>query len=310
MGSFVLFYRRIGETKMVKGIILETLKLKFNKSIMLKKIFCLVLLLFFSHHLVEASQELNTNLVEDSPIYEPNFIEVFFQELNICTVIKANDTSALEDLFLQPDTNPNQICDETNQTTPLFLAIEMQNPKAVKILLDNNASAEHLSSNTNDNIIALQWAIQQTTDEDRKILNMALEEVSISNIENLDQLNDAIKNGPNRRVGFLSQSNFESVEAFLDKNVEAVIFGDSTMLENAVIEEDILAGLMSGVPGTGPTAFNTFPSQVISPRAFQMMPEDGAKDLLHAVDAAVVRTQIDGELLQAERDNPPFQYVQ
>ena len=64
---------------------------------------------------------------------------------------------------------------------------------------------------------------------------------------------------------------------------------------------------MSGFPGTGPTAFNTFPSQVISPRAFQMKPEDGAKDLLHAVDAAVVRTQIDGELLQAERDNPPFQ---
>ena len=26
-----------------------------------------------------------------------------------------------------------------------------------------------------------------------------------------------------------------------------------------------------------------------------------------AVDAAVVRTQIDGEVLQAERDNPPFQ---
>merc|ERR1719495_199156 len=231
-------------------------------------------------------------------------LKFFFQELNICTVIKANDTSALEDLFLQPDTNPNQICDETNQTTPLFLAIEMQNPKAVKILLDNNASAEHLSSNTNDNIIALQWAIQQTTDEDRKILNMVLDEITISNIENLDQLNDAIKNGPNRRVGFLSQSNFESVEAFLDKNVEAIIFGDSTMLENAVIEEDILAGLMSGVPGTRPTAFNTFPSQ--------MMPEDGAKDLLHAVDAAVVRTQIDGELLQAERDNPPFQaqYVQ
>jgi len=135
-----------------------------------------------------------------------------------------------------------------------------------------------------------------------------------SNIVNLDQLNDAIKNGPNRKVGFLSHANFQSVEAFLDKNVEAVIFGDSTMLEIAVIGEDVIAGLMSGIPGTGPAAFNTFPSEVISPRAFQMKPEDchGSKDLLHAVDAAVVRTQIDGELLQAERDNPPFQaqYVQ
>ena len=39
--------------------------------------------------------------------------------------------------------------------------------------------------------------------------------VEYENIENLDQLNDAIKNGPNRKVGFLSHGNFESVEAFL-----------------------------------------------------------------------------------------------
>ena len=68
-----------------------------------------------------------------------------------------------------------------------------------------------------------------------------------SNIVNLDQLNDAIKNGPNRKVGFLSHANFESVEAFLDKNVEAVIFGDSTMLEIAVIGEDVIAGEFSVV---------------------------------------------------------------
>ena len=42
-----------------------------------------------------------------------------------------------------------------------------------------------------------------------------LEAVEYENIENLDQLNDAIKNGPNRKVGFLSHGNFESVEAFL-----------------------------------------------------------------------------------------------
>ena len=93
----------------------------------------------------------------------------------------------------------------------------------------------------------------------------------------------------------------------------------------------IFAGLVSGVPGNGPAEFNVFPSQVISPRAFQMKQGDDSKDFLQglwsvnwyifvhllysdlciysvlAVDAAVVRTQIDGEVLQAERDNPPFQ---
>ena len=64
---------------------------------------------------------------------------------------------------------------------------------------------------------------------------------------------------------------------------------------------------MSGASGNYPNAFNFFSSKVISPCAFQMKSEEGSKDLLKALDAAVVRTQIDGEVLQAERDNPPFQ---
>ena len=66
--------------------------------------------------------------------------------------------------------------------------------------------------------------------------------VEYENIENLDQLNDAIKNGPNRKVGFLSHENFESVEAFLDGQVEPEIFEDSIELELAVMTGDVLAG--------------------------------------------------------------------
>ena len=67
-----------------------------------------------------------------------------------------------------------------------------------------------------------------------------------NNIVSLDQLNDAIKNGPNRKVGFLSHANYESVEAFLDGNVEPVIFGDSIEIEIAVMSEEVVAGkLMS-----------------------------------------------------------------
>ena len=58
----------------------------------------------------------------------------------------------------------------------------------------------------------------------------------------LDQLNDAIKNGPNRKVGFLSGGNFQSVAGFLDDHVEPEFFGDSLELENAVRTGDVIAG--------------------------------------------------------------------
>ena len=71
---------------------------------------------------------------------------------------------------------------------------------------------------------------------------LSFEAKSDTNIVNLDQLNNAIKNGPNNKVGFLSYPNFESVEGFLDKNVVPKIFKDVTDLELAVIEEDVIAG--------------------------------------------------------------------
>jgi hypothetical protein len=66
--------------------------------------------------------------------------------------------------------------------------------------------------------------------------------VQYENIVNLDQLNDAIKNGPDRKVGFLSHGNFQSVEAFLDGHVEPEIFEDSIELELAVMTGAVLAG--------------------------------------------------------------------
>ena len=73
---------------------------------------------------------------------------------------------------------------------------------------------------------------------------------------------------------------------------------------------------MSGLPGDG--LFNVFPSEVISPRAFQMKKgndcndTDSANDswdLLRAVDAAVVRIQRQGQLLEAVNNNPPFEVI-
>ena len=45
----------------------------------------------------------------------------------------------------------------------------------------------------------------------------------------------------------------------------------------------IFAGLVSDVPGNGPAEFNVFPSQVISPRAFQMKQGDDSKDFLQGL---------------------------
>ena len=144
-------------------------------------------------------------------------------------------------------------------------------------------------------------------------------------------MNEAIKNGPNRKIGFLSSANYESVKGYLDENAEPKYFGDTTEITIAVFEGDVLAGnqssifvqllgsniamyfmfpgLVSGLPDSEVGIFNTFPSEVISPRAFQMKQGDDSRDLLKAVDAAVVRTQISGQLLQAEQNNPPFQVI-
>jgi len=162
--SLILFYG------MIRGTELFTVMFEYiTRNTMLKKMFCVALLLFFIQLGETRNLEVSQELTE------------YFQESDVCSVIKENDTPALEDLFLQSDTNPNQICDEIEKTTPLFLAIKMQNPMAVELLLSHNASADHISSKLNDNMIALQWAIQQTNDGDRKIFNMVLNATSVIN---------------------------------------------------------------------------------------------------------------------------------
>ena len=66
--------------------------------------------------------------------------------------------------------------------------------------------------------------------------------IDIHTIVNLRQLNDAIKNGTNRKIGFLSSNNYESVRGYLDELAEPVIYGDTDEITNAVVQEEILAG--------------------------------------------------------------------
>ena len=129
--------------------------------------------------------------------------------------------------------------------------------------------------------------------------------MSSQNITNIEELNDAIEKGPNRKVGFLSKANFWSVQSNLSTKVEPEFFRSTAELYNAVNDGNVIAGLTSGVVHDDAIPFNVFPAEVISPRAFQMKKNDSG-DLMKAVDAAVVRTQLNKEVYQAMVNNKPF----
>jgi len=121
-------------------------------------------------------------------------------------------------------------------------------------------------------------------------------------------LNDALETGSLRKMGFLSQANYNSVAPILSDKVEPIIFTSSQEVFDAVTAGSVLAGLISGVPDE--SNFTTFSTDMISPRSFQLMSSAESRDLLRAIDAAVVRTHNAGELLAAEQANPPFRALE
>jgi len=127
-------------------------------------------------------------------------------------------------------------------------------------------------------------------------------------IASRQDLNAAIEAGPNRRMGFLSEANYNSVHTVLSNQVDPVYFTSTDELYNAVESGDVIAALISGQPDA--TRFSVFSSDLISPRSFQMKPGDDSRDLMQAVDAAVVRTHNAGELLTAQERSPPFEGVE
>ncbi|CAE8623164.1 unnamed protein product [Polarella glacialis] len=132
--------------------------------------------------------------------------------------------------------------------------------------------------------------------------------VSTVTISSRQSLNAALEAGPNRRMGFLSEANFLSMHTVLSKKVEPVYFTDKEELYKAVTSENVLAALISGVPNK--TMFSAFSSDLVSPRAFQMMPGSASDDLMHAVDAAVVRTHNGGDLVRVAEANHPFEVTE
>ena len=131
------------------------------------------------------------------------------------------------------------------------------------------------------------------------------------NIRSLSQLNAAIKDckafdGKCKKVGFLTEGNFQSVENELEKSVEPIyIYKNATALTQAVANGDILAGLVSGTP-TDSGDLNIFSSEQVSVRAM-LQAGAGAETITKALDAAIVRFIERGGVETVAAANPPYQ---
>jgi len=129
-----------------------------------------------------------------------------------------------------------------------------------------------------------------------------------SHINSRLKLNQMLDSGTNKKMGFLSMANYNSVHTMLSSSVEPVIYTSTQQLEDAVYNGSLIAGKISGVPDV--SKFSLFSTDLMSPRAFQMSPGPDSRHLMEAVDAAVVRTHNDGAIGTVERANPPFQAVE
>ena len=123
-----------------------------------------------------------------------------------------------------------------------------------------------------------------------------------SNIISLSQLNSKINQGPMRKIGFLSEGNYHTVQNELSPLVEPVYFKDKDKLNKQVENENILAGLVSGTPKN---SFNIFGSDQISIRS--MLVAHNNVKLLDAIDAAIVRIIERGDVEKIAKKNSPYQ---
>jgi len=146
-------------------------------------------------------------------------------------------------------------------------------------------------------------------------------------------LNSAIQRGVNKKVGFLSQANYATVQTVLDDSVQVVVcdgndptyaacVGTDGLIQH-VLDGTLVAGVISGLPEAKyEPHLNIFSSTVVSMRAMFMAPvystemvhgttldSKSSEDLSLAVDAAIVRVQAAGKDEIAKKNNMPFEFI-
>jgi hypothetical protein len=133
--------------------------------------------------------------------------------------------------------------------------------------------------------------------------------LSAQKIESVKDLSAEIIKGPNRKIGFLSQGNFESVHALLPNITEAEIISDKHVLEKLVENGTLLAGLISGVPLDQSSLLKTFSSTLVSPRAAFTNRNQSSDHLTFALNAAIVRVLKNGKDRKIAERNSPFEFL-
>jgi hypothetical protein len=141
------------------------------------------------------------------------------------------------------------------------------------------------------------------------LLFVLMEGSNAQKIESVKDLNDEIIKGPNRKVGFLSQGNFESVHALLSNLTVPVIITDKYLLEKFVENGTLLAGLISGVPLDQNGFLTKFSSTLVSPRAAFTSRNQTSDHMTFALNAAIVRVLRKGKDRKFAERNAPFEYL-
>eukprot|EP00325_Prymnesiales_sp_UTEX-LB-985_P009950 CAMPEP_0174702498 /NCGR_PEP_ID=MMETSP1094-20130205/6762_1 /TAXON_ID=156173 /ORGANISM="Chrysochromulina brevifilum, Strain UTEX LB 985" /LENGTH=354 /DNA_ID=CAMNT_0015900277 /DNA_START=62 /DNA_END=1126 /DNA_ORIENTATION=+ len=129
-------------------------------------------------------------------------------------------------------------------------------------------------------------------------------------IETVNQLAAAIESGPLRKVGFLSQGNYDAVASVLPPlkaedggTLEVEFYDNLDDLEAAVVSGDILAAGSTSRPHNDDGHLSEFPSSLITMRAPMFEPPGSTRDsqqLREAIDAAIVRAIVAKEYQRIE----------
>jgi len=101
------------------------------------------------------------------------------------------------------------------------------------------------------------------------VLFVITESVAISTVW---ELNIAIAEGPNTKVGFLTQANYNAVKSLLHSSVSPEIIAHLAPLEEAVINGSLIAGVTSTRPADCEEDILCFPSGLVTTRGIMFAP--------------------------------------
>lgn len=132
-----------------------------------------------------------------------------------------------------------------------------------------------------------------------------------ADIHSVEELNEAIANGSNNKVGFLTGANYDSVKTLL-KGVSPVVIPDSAPLEESVLNGSLIAGGTSTAPeGCKTEEFVCFSSGILTARGI-MFASGLSEQRRHLINRALVIVLTNGSAVSIEtryKDNYNMQVV-